>query len=314
MAQPTNTHSSYDAAGNREDLADIIYDISPMDTPFISSIPHVGASATNHEWQTDSLAAAAANAVIEGDDATTTAAVASVRAGNYLQISDKVPRVSGTQRVVDSAGRGDELDYQIMKQGKELKRDMEFANVGVNNAKVAGNDTTARELGSVQSWIATNDDFGTSGASPTGDGTDARTDGTQRAFAEADLKTALSAAWDAGGEPDLIMVGSFNKQAMSSFTGGATRTVDASDKRLTAAIDVYVSDFGELSVVPNRFMRSRDCLIIQTDMWALASLRAFQEVPLSKTGDSDRVQLISEYTLEARNEAASAGVFDLTTS
>ena len=314
MAQPADTHSTYDAIGNREDLSDIIYDISPMDTPFISSIPHVAANATNHEWQTDSLAAAAANAVIEGDDATTTAAVASVRLGNYLQISDKVPRVSGTQRVVDSAGRGDELDYQIMKQGKELKRDMEFANVGVNNAKVAGNDTTARELGSVTSWIATNDSIGATGASPTGDGTDARTDGTQRAFTEALLTPILASIYDAGGEPDLLMCGSFNKQAMSAFTGNATRNVNASDKRLTAAIDVYVGDFGEITVVPNRFMRSRDALIIQTDMWALASLRAFQEVPLSKTGDSDRVQLISEYTLEARNEAASGGVFDLTTS
>jgi len=314
MAQPADTFSTFDAIGNREDLSDIIYDISPIQTPFISGIPHITATATLHEWQTDVLAAAADNAVIEGDDATTTAAVPTVRLNNVRQISDKVPRVTGTQRVIDSAGRGDELDYQIMKMGKELKRDMERALCGVNNAKVTGDDSTASELGSTLSYINSNTSFGATGADPTGDGTDARTDGTQRAFAEADLKSVIAGIWDAGGEPDLIMLGSFNKQAMSSFTGGATRTVDAADKRLTAAIDVYVSDFGELSVIPNRFVRTRDAQVFQTDMWAMASLRSFMEVPLAKTGDSDRVQLLSEYTLEARNEAASGGIFDLTTS
>lgn len=313
MATPADTTSTFDAIGNREDLSNIIYDISPTQTPFISGIAHTNATATNHEWQTDSLAAAANNAVIEGEDATTTAATPTVRLGNRSQISDKVPRVTRTQRDIDSAGRGDELDYQIMKMAKELKRDMEFALLS-NKAKVTGSESLAAELAGVPSWLVTNTNFGGGGADPTGDGTDARTDGTQRAFAEADLKAVLSAAWDEGGEPDLIMLGSFNKQAMSSFTGNATRTVDASDKRLTAAIDVYVSDFGELSVIPNRFMRSRDALVLQMDMWALASIAEFQETPLAKTGDSDRVQLLSEYTLESRNEAASGGIFDLTTS
>jgi len=314
MAQPADTFSSYDAVGNREDLADVIYDISPTKTPFMSGIAKIEATATQHEWQTDSLASASAsNAVIEGDDATTDASSASTRVGNYTQISDKVARVTGTQRKVLSAGRGDELDYQILKRSKELKRDMESALLA-NNAQVAGNDTTARELAGVPAWLATNTDFGATGADPTGDGTDARTDGTQRAFLEEDLKTVLSSIWDNGGEPDTIMVGSFNKQQMSSFSGNATRNVDAADKRLVAAIDVYVSDFGELMVMPNRFMRSRDCLVLEMDMWAMATLRDFEETPLSKTGDSDRVQILSEYTLESRNEAASGGVFDLTTS
>lgn len=313
MTTPTDTTSTYDAIGNREDLSNIIYDISPTQTPFVSGIAHTTATATNHEWQTDSLAAAANNAVIEGNDATTTAATPTVRLGNRTQISDKVPRVTRTQRQVDSAGRGDEMDYQVFKMGKELKRDMETALLS-NKAKVTGSESVARELAGVPSWINTNTDFGAGGADPTGDGTDARTDGTQRAFVEADLKSVLSSIWDEGGEPDLIMLGSFNKQAMSSFTGNATRTVDASDKRLTAAIDVYVSDFGELSVMPNRFMRSRDALVLQMDMWGMASITEFEETPIAKTGDSDRVQLLSEYTLEARNEAASGGVFDLTTA
>ncbi len=314
MTQPADTFSSYDAIGNREDLADVIYDISPTDTIFMSTIAKTAASATQHEWQTDSLAAASAsNAVIEGDDATTTASSPSVRLGNYTQISDKVPRVTGTQRVVDSAGRGDEFDYQILKAGKELKRDMESALLA-NNAKVAGNDTTARELAGVPAWLATNTDFGATGADPTGDGTDARTDGTQRAFTEDQLKSVIASIWDEGGEPDLIMVGSFNKQAMSAFTGNAQREVNAADRRLEAAIDVYVSDFGELAVRPSRFMRSREALVLDTDMWSMATLRDFEQTPLAKTGDSDRVQLLSEYTLVCKNEKASGIIADLTTA
>jgi len=313
MAQPADTFSSYDAIGNREDLADIIYDISPDETPLLSAIPKVSASATYHEHQKDALAAAGANAVIEGDDATTDAQVPTVRVGNYTQISDKVVRVTGTQEAVNKAGRGSDLAYNLMKAGKELKLDMEYA-IFQNGARVAGDDSTARQLAGINSWIATNDDFGGTGASPTGDGTDGRTDGTQRAFAEADLQTVLASCWEQGGNPDTVFVGSFNKQAMSAFTGNATRNIDSADKKLVNAIDIYIGDFGELQVVPARNMRSRDCLVLDTDMWALAELRSFSEKPLAKTGDSERTQLLCEYTLEARNEASSGGVYDLTTS
>ena len=157
MATPTNTFSTYDAIGNREDLADVIYDISPMETPFTSAISKNTASSTSHEWQTDSLASAANNAVIEGEDATTTAASPTVRLNNQTQISDKVPRVTGTQRIVDKAGRGDELDYQVLKMGRELKRDIEVA-LTSNKAKAAGSESVARECAGVESWLATNVD------------------------------------------------------------------------------------------------------------------------------------------------------------
>jgi len=314
MAQPTNTYSSYDAIGNREDLADFISMISPTKTPFQSGIASVTATSTKHEWQTDALAAASGtNAVIEGDDATTTASVATTRVFNYTQILDKVPRVTGTQRVMDSAGRADEMDYQVVKMTKEIKRDLETSLLA-NNAQVAGNDTTARELGGVESYIATNDDFGATGASPTGDGTDARTDGTQRAFTEAQLKVVIASCFDNGGEPDVISVGSFNKQALSAFSGGSTRNIDATGKTLVNAIDVYVSDFGTMQVVPNRFQRARTALVLDMDMWKKADLRPLSRHDLSKTGDTDRVQLIMETTLQAQNEAGSGGVYDLTTS
>lgn len=314
MAQPTNTFSSFDAIGNREDLSDFITMVSPTRTPFQSGIATVSATSTKNEWQTDDLAAASgSNAVIEGDDATTDASSATTRLFNFTQILDKVPRVTGTQRAMDSAGRADEMDYQIMKRTKELKRDFETSLLA-NTAQTAGNDTTARVLGGVSSWIATNDDFGATGASPTGDGTDARTDGTQRAFTEAQLKTVIAAAFDSGGEPDMIMVGSFNKQALSAFSGGSTRNIDATDKTLVNAIDIYVSDFGTMSVMPNRFQPDRTAYVFEMNKWQIADLRPFNRMDLAKTGDTDRVQLLRESTLVSLNEQASGGVFDLTTS
>jgi hypothetical protein len=317
MATPTDTTSTYDAIGNREDLSDVIYDISPTTTPFISGIARVSATATNHEWQTDTIgAASASNAVIEGNDATTTAAIASVRLGNYTQISDKVPRVTRTQRQVQSAGRGDELDYQIMKMSKLLKNDMESALLA-NKIKAVGSESVARELAGIETWISTNVSLGATGTAPTGDGTDLLVPGTPRALDEAFLKSVLSDAFDAGGNPDTIMVGAFNKQAMSAFVGGGTsgpaqRTVDGMSSTVNTAIDVYVSDFGSLRVIPNRFQSQDSMLVLEMDMWAVASLADFQENPLAKTGDSDRVQILSEYTLESRNEAASGIVAALT--
>jgi len=317
MTTPVDTVSTYDAIGNREDLSDIIYDISPTQTPFISGIAHTTATATNHEWQTDSLAtASASNAVIEGNDATTTAAIPTVRLGNTTQISDKVPRVTRTQRQVDSAGRGDEMDYQIMKMAKELKRDMESALLA-NNAKVTGSESVARELAGVESWLATNFDGGVGAAAPTGDGTDVNTPGTNRPFDEADLKTVLASIWDEGGEPDTIMVGSVIKQATSGIVNGgaagaAQRVVDGNSATVQTAIDIYVSDFGSLALIPNRFQVQTSMLVLQMDMWAMATLAEFQEEALAKTGDSDRVQILSEYTLEARNEKSSGIITALT--
>ena len=312
MAQVSNTYSTYDAVGEREDLSNVIYNISPTDTPFMSAIAKAKASFTNHEWQKDSLAAASgANAAIEGNEVTFSAPTATTRLGNYSQIAVKSVIVSGTLEATNKAGRNNELAYQISKASKELKRDMETS-LCANNAKVAGNDSTARELGGVESWIASNDVM--AGSSPAGTGADARTDGTQRAFTEAQLKAALKLVWDSGGDPTMLQVGSFNKQKLSGFTGGSTRFDPAENKRLVAAVEIYESDFGALQVTPNRFSPSRSLHIITPDMWAVAFLRDFQLDDLAKTGDAQKQFLLAEYTLESRNEAASGGVFDLTTS
>jgi hypothetical protein len=316
MALATNAFTTYLAIGNREDLSDKIYRIDPTETPFISGVDAVKATAVAHEWQTQALAAASAtNFQLEGDEVAADAATPTVRLGNIAQISRKTPRVTGTQDAVEHAGRDDEMAYQEMLKGMELKRDMETTLVGTNVAKVTGGAGTARKLASILSWLKTNTAEGAGGSDPAAaDGTGTRTDGTQRAFAESQLKTVLSAAWTAGGKPDTIFAGAFNKQVFSTFTGRATPTEDTKAKKIVASVDAYESDFGTLKVVPNRFQRARDVLVLEMEKWAVAYLRKFVSKPLAATGDSEWKMILSEFTLEARNEAASGGVFDLTTS
>ena len=317
---PTNTFATYEAVGNREDLSDMIYRIDPTETPFMSGIARETATAVNHEWQTQALAAASgSNAQLEGDDISADAATPTVRLGNICQISRKSAQVTGTQQAVIHAGRANELDYQVMLKGKELKRDMETVLVGTNQAKAAGNTTTARTTASVLSWIKSNTNKGTAGgaADPSAaDGTGTRTDGTQIAFTEARLKDVLSKCWTAGGNPGTIMVGAFNKQVFSTFTGRATPMEDTKSKKIVASVDAYESDFGRLKVVANRFQRARDVLVLEMDKWALAPLkgRNMLSIPLARTGDSERRAVVTEYALVARNEKASGGVFDCTTA
>lgn len=314
MAQPVNTFATNDAVGIREDLTDIIYNVDPTETPFFSGIAKTSADQTFHEWQTDSLADASGdNAAVEGGDTTPQATTPTVRLGNYCEIPKKSLVISGTLEAVKKAGRNREAAYQKVKKAKELRRDFETALLR-NGARSAGSDVTARRMAGMGSWLATNTSAGSGGSDPTGDGTDARTDGTQRAFTEALLKGVLQSCWNEGGDPETIMVGSFNKQAFSAFTGGATKFDKTEDKKLTAAIDVYVSDFGELRVIPNRFQRARDVWVLQMDMFACATLRSLFTEPLAKTGDSEKWHMLMEATLVSRNEKASGGVFDCSTA
>jgi len=320
MTMATSAFNTFSAIGNREDLTDDIYRVEPTKTPFWTGIDRASASAVNHEWQTQALAAAAANAQLEGDDnIVSDAGTVTVRLGNICQIARKSPRVTGTQRVVDHAGRDDEMAYQEMLKGLELKRDIEYNMVGLATAKVSGATTTARKLASVMAWIKTNTEKGGgTAADPTAaDGTSARVDSaTLTAFTEARVQSVIKKAYDAGGSPDIIMLNSFNKQQFSSFTGRGTPTQDQASKKITAAVDTYESDFGRFKVVPNQFMRQRDVFILDMDMWAYAPLpgRSFTSFNMAKTGDSDAKVVLTEWTLEARNEKASGGIFDLTTA
>ena len=321
MGLPSDTLATYAAIGNREDLSDIVSRIDPTDTPAFSSFEKVKGSAVNHEWQIQALAAAStANAVLEGDDATTDAITPRVRLGNIHQIADKVARVTGTQQAVETAGVPNEMAEQEMLKGLELRRDVESQIVGSNQAKNVGAAATARVSASILSWIKTNTSkasAGVAGVDPAAaDGTGIRTDGTQIAFTEARLKTVLSSIWTAGGKPDVIYTGAFNKQTFSTFTGRSTPMEQASSKKIVASVDAYESDFGKLKVVANRFQRSRDVLVLESDKWQISHLngRKMVSIPLAKTGDSDRRQILTEYTLVSLNEKASGGVFDNTTS
>jgi len=315
MSIVTNTYLTFAAKGIREDLTDIIYNIAPTQTPLMSAAGKAKAQQTFHEWQTDSLAAAqTTNAQLQGDDVGTfDPATATTRLGNYTQISRKTVVIADTLDVVKKAGRSSEVAYQVAKKLKELKRDME-ASLCNNQQRTAGSCTSAPQLAGVVSWIKTNES--TTGTAPSAaDGTALRTDGTQRPFTEALLKTVIGSVFDnSGDEPDMLMVGRFNKQVASTFAGNATRMNEADTGKLYASVDVYEHDFGALKIVPNRFQRARDGLIINSDLWAVAFLRPVKIEDLAKTGDAEKKLIITEYSLEARNEAGSGIVADLTTS
>jgi len=320
MAQLATTFSTYDAAGIREDLSDLISNISPTDCPFMSNIGSESCSNTYFEWQTDGLAAAAENHQVEGDDLgnTYTAVAATTRLGNYTSISRKEFLISGTEQEVNKAGRASELGYQATKKARELKRDIEV-NLTANNAAVAGDDTTARETGGLTAWLKTNvSSSATDSVDPvwTSAPTGARSDGETRAFTETLLKSVIKKVWDSGGDPSILMVGSFNKQAVSAFAGIAAQRFQAPSgpSTIIGAADVYVSDFGSVSVVPNRFQPARDAFILDPSAARVRHLRPYQIHEMAKTGDGEKRMLISECGLQVDNEAAHGIVADLTSS
>jgi len=315
MAIVANTFLTFSAIGNREDLSDTIYNISPIEVPLQSMIGKNKATATLHEWQTDSLAAAAANAQLQGDDVSFAAAAVTARVNNRTQVLRKEVVIAATQEAVNKAGRKSEMVYQLQKRSKELKRDLEFV-LCSNQAPVTGNSTTAPQMRPLCGWFTTNDSRGASGA----DGTTsaAATDGTQRAVSETLLQDVMQNCWIAGGNPTMALSGPKQKRAISAFTGGATKFDKTEDKTLYAVVDVYVSDFGQIKLVPSRFTRGaasatdREVFVLDTDYWAIATLRPMQTVDLAKTGDAEKAMIITEVTLEARNEAASGILADLT--
>lgn len=322
MALLTGSITRYGRKGLRESLSDAIYNISPMDTPFMSSIPRVEAEQTLEEWQTDELASAdGSNAVVEGNETSYSTPAATVRVGNYCQISEKSVRVSGTVEAVSKAGRNSEMAYQVAKRGKELKRDMETIFLRAQ-AGDAGGTGTARTLAALNAWVKTNTDHAGDGGDPTyssGVPDAVRTDGTQRAFTETIAKSVIQSGWTEGADLKVIMVGPFNKGVASGFSGIATRNFDLSnvDPKPTAIIgsaDVYVSDFGTLRIIPNRFQRERDAWFLDWEYLDVAYLRGFKTQKLAKVGDAENRLLNVEYTLRVHNEAALGLAADLETS
>ena len=320
MTIVSNTFTTYSAKGIREDLSNVITNIAPEETPFQSNIGRETISNTLFEWQTDTLADAAANAQLEGDDVGSFDAVtATVRLTNYAQISRKTIILSNTEEVVNKAGRRSELAYQIAKRGSELKRDQEFIFLNGGIA-VAGNTTTARVTASLGAFVKTNVDKASDGTNPsyTTLPNSARTDGTVRTFTETILKNVIQKVWTAGGTPKILMTGPVNKQRVSGFSGIASSryNINGGDKPATliGAVDLYVSDFGQVAVIANRFQRERDAWVIDPDYAKMTVLRPYQQVELAKTGDAEKRMLLIEYGLKVLAENAHGLAADLITS
>lgn len=318
MAAPSNLVTTLNAVGNREDLEDNIYRVAPEKTPFVSAIKKEKVTARYHEWQVESLATPdPTNAQLEGDD------VASMdtpnltgRVGNYCQIFRKTYGVSRTQEVVDKAGRKSELNRQKVLKGIELRRDMEARFIG-NYASVAESGATSRKSAGILAWLASNDSRGSGGA----DGgfasgiVAAATNGTARTFTEVLLKAAMATGFNNGATPSIAFMGASTKQTFSGFTGIAQIRVDVKGRELAtimAGAEVYVSDFGQLTLVPVQFGLTRDCLLIDPEYAAVGTLHGFKTTPLAKTGDSDRFLMTHEATLIVKNEKAHEVVADLT--
>lgn len=329
MAQPSNTFETFDAVGNRETLADAIYQITPDETPFLSLIGRKSVEGVKPEWQTDTLATPdTSNNQPEGNDWTFQAITATTRVGNYCQISDKRITISATQEVVSKAGRKSEMAREIAKKGKELKTDMEVILVS-NQASNAGsgNGATNRKLGGFRAWIASNDSLGGSGASggynSSTNVVDAATNGTQRAFTKTILDAVILSTYNNGGTPKVLMVSPYVKTVFSTFMSDSNvalqRFQASANKQSTivAAADMYLSDFGTISVVPNRqFARAgatiaRNAFLIDPEYVTMGVLRDIAKRDPAKNGDSEKKVLNVEYTLIVNNEAAHGCAADL---
>lgn len=325
MSIVTETTTTYDAVGIREDLADVIYDISPMDTPILSGASKGDVDNTLFEWQTDSLASTdTGNAQLEGDDiASFPSAGQPTRVGNRTQISRKLVNVSGTQEAVDTAGRASEIARETTRRGQELKRDIEAILLS-NQASAAGDESTARQTATLGAWLQSNTDFEGTGADSghsSGVPGSARTDGVQRALTETIFKSVIQSVWENGGNVDNLIAypGPFNKGVISGFEGIATHTVNIGEDNpgqtvVVAAVDVYVSDFGNVRIVPNRFGRERDLYLLDFEYLQVDHLRPFRLENLAKTGDAEKRMLLQEWGLRVKQEAALGGIFDLNSS
>lgn len=315
MSVVTNTVVTPLLKGYREDLIEAIYNIDPTDTPMLTAIGKGTAKAIRHDWQTDELRKPQVNARIEGDEATIKPGTFTKVLDNICQIADETVAVSGTSDAIDKAGRKSELAHQLAKKAKEIKLDMEHGLVGVAQAKLQRTSATAGLLGNFYSYYTTNGSGYTT--APKGDGSDVGTQATARLLTEQIVQDTAQKIWEAGGKANTLMCNGPMKQFISNtFKGRASgadgRTnINASDKKVTAIVDFYESDFGVYKIVPNRWFKADSLFMFDPSMHSLLYLRAFQQYPLAKTGDSEKRQMITEYTLRVNNEKSGAMVVAL---
>ena len=298
MPTVSGTLKTFDQVGKKLDFEDAIYDISPTATPFLSSIGSSTATATLHQWMQDSLAAVGSNILVEGANAGAASTVTQVVKTANTQIFGKVVATSGTAEAVGTYGRSSDLALAIAKAGKELKRDIEHSFVGLSQAGTAGNGTTGRQLTSAANQIAS---------------ATTNTAGSNRSFSEALLLDVLEKAYNEGGEPNQVQVTPSHSVIVAGFAAasGRQRNFDTGTK-IVNVVDIYVSPFGEVSVVPNRFLQANTCLVLDTEYWSRAVLRPIQTIQLAKVGDSDQRQMLTELTLVCESDVASGKIDALT--
>ena len=320
MAKITNAFDTYTATSDREDLSNVIYNISPMETPMVSLSGKRSVRNVQFDWQTESLPAATATGVLEGGEISRAAATATTRAANVCQINTRNATVSGSQQASDPAGKKSEMAHQMSVIGRALKRDVEktiCGQQGRNNGAAA----TVRATRGFESWITTNAGratTGTAGANAANENS-APTDGTQRAFTEAILKGVLSTCFTNGAYPSVMLVGAYNKQKVSGFSGRASATQAVALEgipadHVQAAVSVYTSDFGDIKIVPSNFSRARSALLVDPEYVGTAYLRSFETQDLGSIGDAETKAIYVEFGLEMKNEAANGVVADLTTA
>jgi hypothetical protein len=320
MAVAEGARLSYDepiaTGGNREDLSDILFDVSPTDTPFLTACKKRKSTATTHAWLTDTLEDPADNANVEGDDASPVKAASRVRLDNQTQIFKKHAVVSGTQESVKKGGGiKSEMAYQVSRRLKAIKRDAERAFIGVNNPKVAGSDTVARELGAFTNYMDSNGYFGGAGfVAPVGNGGADPTAGTARALTEDIMKVGLEALWtNSGGSENILGIcGAKQRGRISTFTSSSTRYVSTDDSKLNASIDVYDGDYHTVTVTPDRYCKPGSLFLIDPEYIAIADLRPIFTKDLAITGDSTRKEIVWETTFEMCNPEAHVEIADLT--
>jgi hypothetical protein len=317
MAVPSNTIQNVARVGVREDLSDKIMQLFPDDAPFMKSIGRSTAKNTYTEWQTDGLAAANANnASIQGDDLTNLSRANTTRVGTHTQIFTKVVGSSTTVEWTNKAGRRSEMARELMKAGRELMTDQEQRFCG-NYASVAAAAGTAGQTAGALAWLVTNTSRGSAGANGgfSANIVAAATNGTQRAYAESQLKTVLQSVWVQGGNPKMVITNGTQKQNEAAFAGLALNRVDQGDKgklTIVAGADVYQSDFGRIQFVPDRFASARDALIVDPEYWDIAEGEPMTTFDLATTGLATRKAMRTEIALRCLNEKASAVVADLT--
>lgn len=314
MARISNAFRTHDARGNREDLSDAIYNIDPFDTPFVSMIGRRNVTNVNFDWQTENLKDVDRdNAAEEGFEVERVTSQPTVRQSNTVQISTKNATVTGSQEAANAAGKRSEMAHQMAMRGKELRRDIEAIALS-NQQRVTGEDgVSVRRTRALEAWLATNAFRADDGSSSTGQGS-AATDGTQRELTEEMVQEAMQSCFRNGAAPTTLMVGPYNKGVVSTFIGRETTRQNVDKERVQATVTLYASDFGDLTVVPNRWQRDRTAFLLDRGYARIGYYRNFMTKPIAKIGDAETKMMLAEWGLQIDNEAAHGVIADLVDS